>query len=188
MTPTLHRLRHLLAALALTGAALAPAAAATFTFEFDNLPSMGERDDDGNTRLAFMLAPNALVTAYRWDATVTAYEPSWLSELTLVFGNSIGEGVEVWPAASSDHAGTITTSGSYDLLNQGLAFRLRDDGQLHLSFHEAFDDLPGADGIWQSGRLSFQYTAPVPEAGTWALMLAGLAFTGVLARRRRGRG
>lgn len=45
------------------------------------------------------------------------------------------------------------------------------------------DSYSSMAGAW--ARVTYTYTAPIPEPGTWALMLAGLAATGFMARRRR---
>lgn len=175
-----------LGALALGLAAALPAAAATFSFDFANVASQDEKGSDDNTRFEFNLGADSFITGVRWTVDVEAYAPSWLSELTLDITGKSGEGIALSPALAFEEPGRRTISGSFDLLNQGLAFRLGSDGKMKLEFYDDFNDLPGADGLWHSGRLSFDYVAaPVPEPATWATLAAGLGAIGLTAARRR---
>lgn len=173
------------AVLSLAAAGFSAAHAASFELNFNNIYSFGEKGDEGNTTLSFDLGPNSHITGFSWDVDVTAFEPSWLSELTLEFTNSSGEGFEFRPIDSTDASGTQTSSGSFDLLNSGLAFYTKGNGQLNLEFFEFYSDFEGAaDGRWNSGQLSIIY-APIPEPATLAMFGAGLLTMLSLGRRRR---
>ena len=118
---------------------------------------------------------------------LTAYEPSWLSEMTLALTNSNGEGLLLLPAGDLQGAGSLATSGQIDLVNNGLAFRLRGDGALALEFYQRGGRSGGpSDGRWSSGQLHIAYIAPVPEPAAAALLLLGLIGVAALGRRRAG--
>lgn len=165
-------------------AVLAAPGEQTLAIEFGNLPSIGVKGDADNASLVFTLAPQAWITGLRWTVDLTATDPSWLSELTLDLTSSGGEGVQLSPGDGQNAAGTLQASGQLDLVNNGLGFRLKDDGRLVLQFYEAADDLAGADGRWTSGLLQVTYTAPVPEPASAGLLLAGLLATAAWRRRR----
>jgi PEP-CTERM motif len=148
----------------------------TLVIEFSNQYSADVKGSAENTTLVYRVAPQAWITGLSWSVTATAFDPSWLSELTLDLSNSLGEGVQLSPADGINNAGSLTTSGQLDLVNSGLGFRLRPDGRLKLEFYDAFDDLAGApDGRWSSGLLQVHYlAAAVPEPASAGLLLAGL--------------
>lgn len=177
-----------LGAVALGLAAALPASAASFTFSFDNIDSVDVVDSEDNTSLSFNLGADSFITGMRYEADVEAFAGSWLSELTLRVGGQSGEGFDFSPVADVDESGRRSVSGTLDLLNQGLSFRLGNDGQLTLQFYDHFKDLSGPDGSWHSGRLTFDYVAaPVPEPATWASLAAGLGVMGLVAARRQRR-
>jgi hypothetical protein len=179
-----HRIAAVAAGLLLALTA-APAAAGSFVVDLRNVASQGEKDGADNTVLAFSLGAGAYVSGFSWDVDVTAFEPSWLSELTLNFGNSSGVGVSFAPL-ETDAAGNATASGSLDLVNNGLAFTLKPDGKLQLEFHDSFDDIAGAaDGRWNRASFSFEFTPAVPEPASFATLGLGLAAIAALGARRR---
>lgn len=191
MTASSRTPRRRAAGAAIALALLAGAAHAdTFTFDFENLYSVDEKGADGNVRLSFELGAGAFITGFSWDVDVTAFAPSFLSELTLDFTNTLGVGAEFSPAPEDYASGSWAGAGSVDLVNSGVSFYLQPDGMLHLEFHEFYDDEAGApDGLWRSGSLGFDYVAaPIPEPATYALWAAGLwAVAGWRGRRRRPR-
>lgn len=164
----------------------------TLVIEFSNQYSADVLGSAENTTLVYRVAPQAWITGLSWSVTATAFDPSWLSELTLNLSNSLGEGIQLSPADGVNSAGSLSTSGQLDLVNSGLGFRLRPDGRLTLEFYDAFDDLAGApDGRWSSGLLQVHYlAAAVPEPASAGLLLAGLlaagAWRGLARPRSRG--
>lgn len=171
-------------ALSLAVVGFSAAQAASFDLNFDNIYSYNEKGDADNTTLTFDIGPRSFITGFSWSVDVTAFDPSWLSELTVEFTNSAGEGFEFSPI-SVDASGTQSSSGSFDLLNQGLAFYTRNDGKLNLEFFEFYADFDAApDGKWNTGQFSIIY-APIPEPATLAMFGAGLLTVLSLGRRRR---
>ncbi len=107
---------------------------------------------------------------------------------TSSFGSFIGNITQVATAAAPnarvalDVLGTFTPSGSLSSFTAGLA-------DLTLSFTQTGALTDGGEQPAVSG--SFTFASPsivggVPEASTWAMLIAGFGMTGAAMRRRKG--
>jgi hypothetical protein len=163
--------------------------AAPLVVDVTGVQSYGELGDAGNTVLTYNVGAFAAVTVFSYNVNLTAYDPSYLSEMTLRFGGTDTAAVDFNPAFGDDYFGTGSYAGSGDLVDLGISFNVGADGLLRLEFYEGFDDFVGADGQWNSGTLTFVINgdtgANVPEPGTTALFGAGLLLMAYAARRRR---
>jgi len=188
----LRSLSKLLVSLSLL--ACTSAFAAPLVVNVAGVESYGEYGDGGNTVLTYNVGANVTITGISYNVNVTAFTPSWLSELSLAFEDSSqADGVFFNPAFLDDDPGTGTYSDFADLVELGLSFQVGADGILRLEFFEGFDDFDGADGIWNFGTITFTTDAvdvpppsgDVPEPASALLIGAGLAGMGYAARRRR---
>lgn len=168
--------------------------AAPLVVNVAGIQSYGEYGDAGNTVLTFNVGANVTITGISYNVNVTAFTPSWLSELTLAIEDSTqADGIFFSPGFADDNPGTGTYADSADLVALGLEFAVGADGILRLEFFEGFDDFVGVDGVWNFGTITFTTdavdppTGDVPEPATGMLMGAGLALMGYTARRRRAR-
>jgi hypothetical protein len=168
--------------------------AAPLVVNIAGVTSEGEIGDSGNTVLNFNVGANSVITSVAYSLNLTAFSPSWLSEIGLAFTDSDGiEGVVFNPGFGDDNPGTATYTGSADLIDFGLDFAVGADGILRLEFYEDFDDFAGVDGIWNFGTLTFGVEpvnvevppGEVPEPATGLLLGAGLAMMGYAGRRRQ---
>ena len=187
---TLRSLSKLLVSLSLL--ACTSAFAAPLVVNVAGVESYGEYGDSGNTVLTYNVGANVTITGISFNVNVTAFDPSWLSELSLAFEDSAqSNGVFFNPAFTEDDPGTGTYSDAADLVELGLSFQVGADGLLRLEFFEGFDDASvSPDGIWNFGTITFITDAvdvpgEVPEPASGLLMGAGLALIGYTARRRR---
>jgi hypothetical protein len=187
---SLRSLRKLLVSLSLL--ACTSVFAAPLVVNVAGMESYGEYGDGGNTVMTYNVGANVTITGISFDVNVTAFSPSWLSELSLAFEDSSQlNGIFFNPAFLDDSPGTGSYSDSADLVDLGLSFQVGADGLLRLEFFEGYDDFEGADGIWNFGTITFMTDAvdgpggEVPEPATGMLMGAGLALIGYTARRRK---
>ena len=68
----------------------ASAFATTFTVNISNVASFGELGTDGNTVMTVNVGANATLIGMSYNVNVTAYDPSYLSELSLAISDSTG--------------------------------------------------------------------------------------------------
>lgn len=166
--------------------------AAPLVVNVAGIESYGEVGDSGNTVFTFNVGAFATITSIAYNVNVTAFAPSYLSELSLYFSDTDQTtGVFFTPGFANANPGTGTYVDSADLADFGLAFQVGADGLLRLEFFEGFDDASVApDGIWNFGTITFTTDAvdppigDVPEPASGLLMGAGLALMGYTARRR----
>jgi len=166
--------------------------AAQLTVDINGIDSYGLFRSPDNSVLNFDIGANSYITNVTYNVNVSAYSPSWLSELAFAFTNSkVTEGVLINPAFIYDIPGTATFFDTLDLVAEDLDFYVGNDGILRLEFFEDFDDLfVNPDGRWNFGTITFDYTpqaAPsdVPEPATALLLGGGAMLMGFASRRRR---
>jgi hypothetical protein len=170
------------------GVSYGPAALSETIFDVTATPSYGEEGAANNFVTFVDLAPNARVVGIGWDVNVSAFDPSWLSELTVSFLDSTmttGVNLSVGVGDTVSGLGVVYSSGGViDLTGLSLDFNVGADGKLRLEFFEGFDDAEvNPDGNWNTGALTIQ-TAAVPEPATYGLMALGLIAVGAVVRRR----
>lgn len=160
--------------------------------DISGVQSHGEFGDPENTVLTYDVGANSTITGVSFSINVTAYRPSWLSELGLAFTNSkVTDGIVFNPGINDWFPGTATYSDAIDLREFNLAFNVGNDGLLRLEFFEDYDDFQGADGQWNFGTITFDIEPvpqDVPEPATALLLGAGAALMGYAGRRRRSGG
>ncbi|MDQ2822399.1 MAG: PEP-CTERM sorting domain-containing protein [Pseudomonadota bacterium] len=165
--------------------------ASQLVVDVTGIPSYGELGNPNNTVLTYNVGANAVITSIRYDVNLTAYYLSFLSDISLNFVRSNGKGVAFAPAAGDDFGGTASYSNTLDLVALGFTVQILDDGIFRLEFYESGDDLPGPDGVWNFGTITFGINGDdgtaVPEPGTTALFGAGLMLMAYVARRRSTR-
>jgi len=140
----------------------------------------------GNTVLIFNVTPGALVDGISYNLSLATIGESWLSEATISFLNSNGDGVVLSAGFGVDNPGTGTYSDSVLLSILGLSFNVGADGLLIVEFYESFDDVTGAvDANWTAGGVTLANIGLVPEPGTYGLMALGMLAVAGAARRRK---
>jgi hypothetical protein len=163
--------------------------AAPLVVNVAGVQSYGEPGDSGNTVFTFNVGAGSTITSL-------AFNPSWLAEIGLYFGDSTqSTGVYFTPGFEFLNPGTGSFADSANLVDLGLDFQVGADGILYLEFFEDFDDSSvSPDGIWNFGTITFGITAidvpptdpgsDVPEPASTLLLGAGLAAMGYTGRRR----
>lgn len=167
--------------------ALAPAQMSDLIISAGGVASFDGAGEPGNTVLTFSLTPGALIDAIAYNLSLATVGESWLSEATISFLNSNGDGVVLTAGFGEDNPGSGTYSDSALLSEFGLAFNVGADGLLFVEFYESFDDVAGAaDANWTAGSITLGNVGAIPEPGTYAMMALGLlAVAGVASRRRQ---
>ena len=168
--------------------------ATPFTFDVTGARSIGELGNEANDVYEINVGANATITSISYNFNITAFTPSWLSEMGFAFSNgAFTEGVLLNPGPGFDLPGTETFTNVLDLVAEQLTFSVDADGILRIEFYEDFDDAAiSPDGVWNFGTITFNTDAidgppdgEVPEPASGMLIGAGLALMGYTARRRR---
>jgi hypothetical protein len=188
---SLHFTTRLLASLSFL--ACTSAFAAPLTVGVGPVDSVGLFGDPANTTYTLFVGADATINSISFSVDLTAYPSSALGDISLLVSDTaLEDGVSFSPADGDVQSGTGTFAGFIDLASQDAVFSVGSDGLLRFEFFELVDNLAGADGVWNTGTITFDITQVlvppgngVPEPATGFLMAAGLGMMGYAGRRRR---
>lgn len=161
----------------LAAAAVTAQAGYTVTIDVSGISSNDVLGSAANEVRSINAGAQAQLVGLSWDVDLFADSPSWLSEMSVSFN---GGRLDLSPGFADTNSGTGSYIDFSDLVALGLDFNLGNSGMLSLEFHDLFDDLPGADGVWRSGQIILHL---VPEPSTYGL--AALGLLGLAMRRRQ---
>ncbi|RYG38120.1 PEP-CTERM sorting domain-containing protein [bacterium] len=161
--------------------------AASVTFNLDGLGVYDVQNDPSNVVLSKNIGANSVVTGFSFDVNVTAFSPSYQSEIGFsLFNPNTYDGVSitlgVLGAPPTSGTGQYATNGTIPV--DTIVFAAGNDGILNLELFDNFTDFPDdLDAVINSGTFTVHYeTQAVPEPASLAAFgLGGLA----LLRRRR---
>lgn len=124
------------------------------------------------------------ILGYGWAVEMTAFSPSWRSEMRIRISDSTAIGGLDLVVGSEGSGPSIEASLNYiKFANYNLPnITALADGLIRLEFFESYDDHPAApDGVWNSGHLQLLATIPAPASAG----LLGLVGMNRLTRPRR---
>jgi hypothetical protein len=110
--------------------------------------------------------------------TIDANYPNGVKSVDLCLSNDNGQGCS-GPGGVSNIAGANPGTGTFSLLFNGSPAPT----QLNLSnFHVRYQEV--ASTLGSSGTGNFKSFSPLPEPGTWGMLLLGFASIGAVVRRK----
>lgn len=185
--------KKLLAGLSFLTCASLSAAPLTVDLNVNGAQSAGLFGDAGNTTLYLDVGANSTVTSVSFDVILTAFSPSLLSELGVVFGDAkFNSATTITELILLNEPGTRPYTDFLELSGD-TSFQVGADGLLRVEFFETFDDFLSVDGEW-AGTITFgvetvdvEQPGEVPEPSTTLLIGAGLAMLGYARRRIAGK-
>ncbi len=148
-----------------------PASDSTATIDVSNTPSYDGFGAACNVRVVVPVPGGKNQwSGVGWRVRLSAFSPSYLSEIAVAVTNVNGEGYVIRPGAGDGRAGSgaYSSGGIRELCS---FYRVPPidlpDGNLYLEFFETFDDATGCgqDGNWDSGTLTFAFTNAAPFDG-----------------------
>jgi hypothetical protein len=163
-------------------------------FDVTGIESWDPVSDASNVVIEFDIAAalglpsgsSVTMTSIGWDVTLTAFSPSWRSEIGVYMDDNIApdlSGLFLRPgvADSTPGTGTYSSGGQVDLSDNAIPNVVLPNGIMRLEFYESFDDFSnGVDGTWDAGQLLIG-VAEIPAPASLALLGLG----GLVAGRRR---
>lgn len=194
------KLKSTVLAVALAAAAQLPVHAGTLVIDLDGWEAFGDFGDPSNTGAFFTLPEGSTVTGFDYAGLVfTAFPPSWREELVLSINNYTGapEVVEEfmdWAPSSEPSAGAAGplngswrgAAGDEGPFGSGGKFTVGfGANNLWVTVYDAIPDQVSPNLSIGAGVLTIQYTNPIPEPSTYALLALGLVGVGVAVRRRK---
>ncbi len=156
---------------------------ATLTIDLSGVESWDWFNDPDNYYASYNLMPDAHIVGVGWDLTIETAGASWMSEVFIDIRNTNSTGgVSLNPGFNAAYPGieSFSSDGIISIVGNG-DFFLNNNGMLHLTVYEGWDDNDDAvDATFLAGSVLYvQYVVPAPAT----LTMLGLG--GFMATRRR---